>query len=64
LREYFALFGKTRDEIDEAVEPVLLPYLNDRRIRAAGWHSVAVLWWKKPLPHDFEKMATREPLSA
>jgi SAM-dependent methyltransferase len=52
FREYFALFGKTPDEIDEAVEPVLLPHLNARRIRAAGWHSVAVLWWKKPLTLD------------
>jgi SAM-dependent methyltransferase len=46
--EYFALYGKTPAEIEEALDAVLPPYLERRRIRATGWHSIAVVWWRKP----------------
>ncbi len=52
FREYFALYGKAQAEVDEAMDIVLTPCLEARRIQATGWHSIAVIWWKKPLLHN------------
>ncbi len=52
FKDYFALYGKTAAEVDEAMDVVLSPYLHARRIQATGWHSIAVIWWKKPMPHN------------
>jgi len=49
FRAYFALFGNTREAVDEAMKDALNPFLEARRIQATGWHSIAVVWWRSPV---------------
>ncbi len=51
-RHYFAIFGRSGEEVDRDILEILEQWREGDRVRAVGGVSLALLWWDRPSGED------------